>query len=207
MLKKFLRQYESLDIDQLTFLRFHLISVAVLVACCIFLRADCLAQPKHQPTSRAEAYLKRFLRDYVGNPGSGDDKTTRYFSAFVDLKDDGTREVVVYLASDGWCGSGGCTTLILAPKDSSYKVITKITITQPPIRVLTSRSNGWHDIGVWVQGGGIQPGYEADLPFDGKSYPRNPSTPPARRLIGKVPGEVVVPVEVEGTPLVSVTPN
>jgi hypothetical protein len=67
--------------------------------------------------------------------------------------------------------------------------------------VLNTKSNGWHDISVVVAGGGIQPGYEAVLSFDGKTYPSNPSTPPARRLDGKAEGEIVIPVKVESTPL------
>ncbi len=88
--------------------------------------------------------------------------------------------------------------LILAAKDSSYGVVTKVTITRPPIRVLTSTSNGWRDITVWVEGGGMEPGYEAELRFDGKTYPRNPSVPPARQLTRKVAGEIVVPESAEG---------
>jgi hypothetical protein len=139
-----------------------------------------------------EDSLKRFLQDYVGS--SANDKTTQYFSAFVDLKGDGTHEVIVYLSGDGWCGSGGCTMLVLAPKDFSYKVLTNIPITRPPIRVLATKSNGWHDLAVRVQGGGIARAYEAKLSFNGKTYPTNPSVPPAQRLPKNEAGEVVVPV-------------
>jgi hypothetical protein len=47
-----------------------------------------------------------------------------------------------------------------------------------------------------VQGGGIQPGYEAKLSFNGKTYPKNPSVPPAQRLTQQAVGKVVVPVTV-----------
>jgi hypothetical protein len=67
-----------------------------------------------------------------------------------------------------------------------------MTITNPPIRVLDQKLNGWHSLGVWVQGGGIQPGYEAELRFNGKSYPKNPSVPPARRADKNLAGEVVI---------------
>jgi hypothetical protein len=183
-------------------LYFCLMMVAVVVVGFTFLAAGCLAQPQHQPSSKQEDSLKKFLQNYVGS--SADNKTTQYSSAFVDLKDDGTHEVVVYLTGEGLCGSGGCTTLILAPKDSSYKIVTKITITRPPIRVLTTKSNGWHDITVRVQGGGTIRAYEAKLSFDGRTYPSNPSTTPARRLAEKAPGEEVVPVTAlteGGTPL------
>ena len=180
-------------------LDFCLKLVAVVMSGFIFLAAGCLAQAKPQAGSKQDNSLKSFLQNYVGR--SDIDKKTLYFSAFVDLKDDGNQEVIVYLTSDGWCGSGGCTTLILAPTDSTYRVLRRITITQLPIRVLTTKSNGWHDIAVHVQGGGIIDAYEAKLSFDGRTYPGNPSTPPAQRLTEKAEGKVVVPLTAEGTPL------
>lgn len=149
-------------------------------------------QPVHTPSSTSEDSLRRFLQGYLRRPLDSDD-TTRYFAALVDLNDDGTDEAIVYITGPRWCGTGGCPTLILAQVGSTYRVVTKTTITQPPIRVLTKASNGWRNIGVWVRGGGIQPGFEAELRFDGKTYPTNPSTPPARRLPIKVAGQVVIP--------------
>jgi hypothetical protein len=49
-----------------------------------------------------------------------------------------------------------------------------------------------------VQGGGIQPGYEARLQVDGKTYPSNPSIPPALPEAGKVEGKVVITPLQEG---------
>jgi len=165
----------------------------------------CLAQARPQqpaaPFSTAEGSLKTFLQTHLETPPSNRDKTTQYFSAFVDLNGDGTPEAIVYLTGQSWCGSGGCRTLILARNRSSWRVVTHITITRPPIRVLSNASNGWRNISVWVQGGGIQPGYEAELRFDGKTYPSNPSVPPARRLTGKAIGEVVIRSSQGGTRL------
>jgi len=76
-----------------------------------------------------------------------------------------------------------------------------MTVAQQPIRVLDTKSNGWHDLGVWVQGGGIQPGYEARLSFDGKEYPSNPTVPPARPLTANVSGRIVVPQSTPGESL------
>jgi hypothetical protein len=165
------------------------------------LAATCLAQTGHRTSTAQQKSLKRFLQDDFKEPIAGEGKDTQYFPAFVDLKDDGTREVIVYLTGDDWCGSGGCTTLILAPKDSSYRVVTKITITRPPVRVLATKSRGWHDIAVRVQGGGIVQAYEAKLSFNGRFYPTNSSMPPARRLAENVAGEVVVPFTVQGSRL------
>jgi len=130
--------------------------------------------------------LTRFLR------GFDEDRGTRYISVFRDLNGDGVPEAIVYLLGRAWCGSGGCTTLILERDNDSLKVLTKVTVTRLPIRVLTKASNGWRSLGVWVEGGGIQPGYEAELEFDGGTYPTNPTVPPARRLAVSSEGDVVI---------------
>jgi hypothetical protein len=174
-------------------MKLHLVMAVFCAACCTLLTTAGLAQQPQQPASAAENSLKGFLQGYLSDVPVDEKRTARYFSAFVDLNGDGSKEAIVYLTGHGWCGSSGCTTLILAPKGASYRLVTSITITWPPIRILTSNTNGWHDISVWVQGGGIQPGYEAGLSFDGKTYPSNPSVPPARRMPTKVAGEVVVP--------------
>ena len=91
--------------------------------------------------------------------------------------------------------------LLLIPKDNSYREVTRTTITWRPIRVLASKTNGWHDIGIWVAGGGIHPGYEARLRFDGKKYSNISSVPQNKRTAGGVPGRLVIPSEGDGTPL------
>ena len=137
-----------------------------------------------------DASLKKFLQKTLSPPTT--DNPTKYLSAFVDLNDDGRQEVIVYLLGSDLCGSGGCTLFVLAPAGPSFKVITETTITHPPIRVLATKTNGWNDLSVRVQGGGIQPGYDAKLSFNGKKYPGNPSVPPARKLQGNPAGESVI---------------
>jgi hypothetical protein len=148
-----------------------------------------------------EDSLKRFLQTYLRTLSLVDDNATRYSYAFVDLNGDGRPGFIVYVTGGRWCGSGGCPTLVLAQKDSSYRVVSDISITWPPIRVLANKSNGWRSISVWVRGGGIRPGYQAELRFDGKTYPTNPSIPPAKRFAGRATGEVVVASSQEGVPL------
>jgi hypothetical protein len=162
------------------------------------------SEPHHEsPSGNSEEMenLKKFLRNYEGNPASAGDRMTRYAAAFVDLKDDGKQDAVVYLIDSKWCGSGGCSCLILAPEGTSYKVITKTTVTRLPIRVLPTKTNGWHDLAVGVAGGGIQPGYEARLRFDGSTYPSNPTVPPAQELKADINGKTVIPADATGTPL------
>ncbi len=138
----------------------------------------------------ASVDLKSSLSGYV-QTWSGE-KSPSYKMAFIDLNDDGVLEAVVYLMGENWCGSGGCTTLILKKSKCSWKVVSKITLTHLPIRALADHHNGWHDLGVWVQGGGIIEGYEADLKFNGLRYPTNPTVLPARQLNLVSQGSVLI---------------
>ena len=178
----------------------QLITCALLAAGLAFPVDESLAQRQHKPTEGQRNTLKAFLQDYVKAPNY-DHKETRYVAAFIDLRDDGTQQAIVYFTDRSSCGSGGCSTLIVEPEGSSYRVVTSITIVRLPIRVLSSKSNGWHDISVVVAGGGIQLGYEAMLSFDGKTYPTNPTVPLARRINEKVSGKVVIPPKVQDDPL------
>jgi hypothetical protein len=161
----------------------------------------CSAQTHQYSHSQNDPALRNVLKQYLKDQDVENDSPTRYIAAFVDLNDDGKKEVIVHLISQSLCGTGGCPTLILVPQQSSYSIVSRITITHPPIRVLKVRSNGWHDLAVWVGGGGIQPGYEADLPFDGESYATNPTVPPAHQLSSQSAGRVVISDNAASTPL------
>jgi hypothetical protein len=136
------------------------------------------------------ASLNKYLQDYVGKPLTDTDKEMRYLDAWIDLNSDGKQEVIVYLL--GWRGSGGCGTLILEPQGSSFRVVTYITIVKLPIRVLATKSHGWNNLTVFVQGGGITRGYDAELRFNGKKYPSNPTVYPARPLLKNAEGSVLI---------------
>ncbi len=162
----------------------HLILGALATVSMLVL--SCVAQRPTQGPSQTEP-LSKFLRGYITVP-TQEKETTRYSAAFVDLRDDGAQEAIVYLSSEGWCGTGGCTMLILSPEGTSYRVVTRIPAVRLPIRMLTTKTNGWHDVTV-VAGKRL---YEAILPFDGKKYPGNASMPPAHPLSTKKAGKVVM---------------
>jgi hypothetical protein len=134
-------------------------------------------------SNRPSEPLKAYLRSYLSFGGKvPPDATTRVTSFGVKTDDGKTKEDIVYVSGQGWCGSGGCMLLILEAAGSSFKVLGKVTIVQLPIRLLDSMSHGRPNIGVLVQGGGILSGYEAVLSFNGDRYPGNPSMPPARKM-------------------------
>ena len=157
----------------------------------VMLFAACFATAQSSPDS-----LMKALQDYIGTPDA-ETKTTEFAVAFVDLRDDGRKEAIVYLSSDGWCGTAGCTMLILAPEGTSYNVVSKIPAVRLPIRVLTAKANGWHSIGVIVRKSGTEPLCEAIISFDGKSYPISRGG----ESHGTVEGKLVMPATVKSRPL------
>lgn len=172
--------------------------LVVLFACSV------IAEQPPSLSAQQDPSLKRFLQSYVGKLSLVDEDAedpTLYFAAFAHLSGRAEPEVIVYLSGDGWCGSGGCIALILVPTGKSYKVITKTTITDLPIRILPTKKNGWRDIGVFVAGGGIHPGHTAKLSFNGRKYPSNPSISAAVPIHGTVEGTIVIPEDAKGMPL------
>ncbi len=169
------------------------IAFMAVAASAIFPSASRIAQTGQQSNSEQEESLRRFLQDYLKD--MPEDRTTRYSSAPVDLSGHQKREVIAYITGRSWCGSGGCTMLILTTEDSHYRVVAKVAIVRPPIRLLPTKSHGWHDLSVQAQGGGIVRSYDVKLSFTGRSYLRNPSAPPAP------PGELLIPSGAEGKPL------
>jgi len=141
--------------------------------------------------------LTKALQNYVGTPDA-ESKASEFAVTFVDLNDDGVKEAIVYLSSNGWCGTGGCTMLILTPEGASFRVVSKIPAVRLPIWVLTSKSNGWHNIGVVGRKNGTEPMYESILSFDGKSYPY---VSDGAELHGKIEGKVVMSARVKSSPL------
>jgi hypothetical protein len=157
---------------------------------------DARSESEPRQTESADS-LKSFLRAYFQLQAPDDHQRpvegrARYSAAVVGWDGGPGRVVIVYVTGQGFCGTGGCPLLILSNRQDAYAKIARITATWPPIRVLDTRTHGWPDIGVWVEGGGIQPGYEAQLRFDGTKYPSNPTIAPARKLQANARGYVVI---------------
>jgi hypothetical protein len=159
--------------------------------CLVLLPFDHLIAQNPQAPSTHEM-VKAFVRNELRRDGGQPERTARFSYALIDLNGDGMREAIVRIVDSQVCGSGGCSMYILRRQGSRYRVVNWTSITRPPIRVLTTRSHGWRDISVFVQGGGIIRGYEARLPFDGKAYPLNPTMPPARRLRQPIGGQILI---------------
>jgi len=159
--------------------------IALLLVTSVSSRA--FAQSGSAKQVQQEAALRKALMAWDTSDNAASDK---YLVAFRDLDGDSRDEAIVYIIGSDWCGTGGCVTLILKQMGRSWVVVSDLATTQLPIKILNRSSHGWRSIGVWVEGGGVEPGYEAELKFDGKTYPNDFS--PALAVKGDA-GDILIP--------------
>lgn len=91
-----------------------------------------------------------------------------------DLNGDSKKEIFVGLIGPYFCGSGGCTVLLL---DNQGNRIDTFTVVDYPIVIDSQKSNGWDNL--FMMSGGK---YHI-MKFNGKKYPSNPSVEPVLDLI------------------------
>ena len=109
-----------------------------------------------------QSYLENDLQFLTEN-----DRKFQFYK--IDLNDDGKEEYFVRFMSSYFCGTGGCTFLLL---DRYAEVINKFTVMDAPIYISKDKTNGWKKLIVQSVG------KFKELIFDGKSYPSNPSVAP-----------------------------
>ena len=97
--------------------------------------------------------------------------------ALVDLNDDGISDAVILITDRRYCGSGGCSMIVLKGIVGGFEVISSNTLSREPVAVLLDKRLGWHTLAVLVSGGGEKTG-SALMRFDGTRYPSNPSLLP-----------------------------
>jgi len=105
--------------------------------------------------------------------------THRYTWSRVDLNGDGRSELVAQVVGPMFCGTGGCPLLVFRePSPGKLQLVTQMSLFKDPLIVTERRHNGWKDLitRVRVDAGNS---YYAELPYDGRTYPTNPSVAPA----------------------------
>ena len=116
-----------------------------------------------------------------------------FFAAQADLDQDGRPEWIVHVAGPAVCGTGGCDTLVYATTRDEFRLVTRMTVTRPPIVVAETSTHGWRDLIVRASGGGLLRSHDARLRYDGRTYASNPTTDPAQQLRHPSKGEVAIP--------------
>jgi len=116
------------------------------------------------------ANIKNFLvNDFLKDDMAGLSENDHKFQFYkIDINNDGKDEYFVRFMSSYFCGTGGCTILLL---DHESNIITKFTVMDPPIFV-EKGTQGWGTILV-RSGGELK-----ELKFNNGKYPSNPSVLP-----------------------------
>lgn len=95
------------------------------------------------------------------------DEKSRKFKLFEhNINADAKNEIFVGLSGSYFCGSGGCTLLLL---NANGELITKFTVVDYPIAIANTSTKGWKDLVITSNGKNHL------MKFNGRSYPSNPS--------------------------------
>src|SRR5262245_17836215 len=143
------------------------------------------------PTTVAAAAVPAGVEAKLQELYSNWDGEVRYFASSIDLNGDGRDEIIVHLVGETLCGWEGCDTLVFTPSDAGFRHVTTIRLTHAPIRISPRSTNGWRNLIVSVSGDGVRR-HDRELPYDGESYPSDPTTIPVRRW-ARTSAEVVIP--------------
>lgn len=83
-----------------------------------------------------------------------DGEAPSYNISWFDLDGDGRQEALVLMTGEAWCGTGGCTLMVLKQDAASWRVVSRIPACRAPVVLLDGKTNGWRDLAVVAQGGG-----------------------------------------------------
>ena len=101
-----------------------------------------------------------------------------YKAGEVDLDGDGAPEILAYIGGPMMCGTGGCNLVVLQRTGQGLDKLGELSVTQLPVGVFETSTNGWRDLAVSISGGGIRGGV-ARVPFGKDQYAGNATVPPA----------------------------
>jgi len=125
----------------------------------------------YEPASVNDALaekIKQLLKnDYLKADIGVIDTSDRKFNIYeVDLNNDQTKETFVNLYTPYFCGTGGCTVLLL---DNNLKLMNRFTVTETPLYIDPAFQSKWKVIYVKSKG------QWKSLTYTKGKYPSNPS--------------------------------
>jgi hypothetical protein len=109
--------------------------------------------------------LKQAIIRELGNPTN----EPKFVSKRADLNGDGRPEVLVWVPTQDFGGTGGYPLLIFSREKNSYKLLWKHDQLWTPLVVLRSSSHGWRDLVLQLGGGGEKMQYVM-FRHNGKTY-------------------------------------
>ena len=119
---------------------------------------------------------------YLDPDDSSFDAKTRYAVARVQLSVSGPPVEVVFLVGQPWCGTSGCTTLVIRDDSGTRTIRSEISLTREPISAMSTVTNGWRDLRALSVGGGKLTADWATYRYDRHEYRLHGYTPMSTAL-------------------------
>lgn len=125
--------------------------------------------------SKNEAFIVSKIKDalvnnvYKSEIGLIPKEDRKFYFSAIDINGDSRNEYFVAFSNSYFCGSGGCTVVML---NSEFKPKQTFTVVSYPIIVLNAKTKGWNDL-VMHSGG-----KDHILKHIKENYPSNPSVMP-----------------------------
>ena len=135
-----------------------------------------LAATPSDSTEAAHALVKKAVYSYVA-PHDPTPEASLWRVDWADVNSDSLVDALAFAADPDWCGSGGCTLLIIEAipevdheELGAYAVAGEIGMVSGPIVMSAAQHYGWHDLVVHDE-----EGTRRRLSFDGETYPVSPA--------------------------------
>lgn len=140
----------------------------------LFAPADSSTTTPVEPSQVAR--LVSAVQSYIA-PLDAPNEDVQIRTEWADLNSDGADDALVYLESETWCGSGGCTVLVFeaipdsleAAELGAFRPAAEISLMHGPVVVADTDTDGWKDLLVQDADGNT-----SRLSFDGETYPMSP---------------------------------
>lgn len=147
------------------------------------------------PSVEIRAAVKAFITEQRGS------FPVPFKYASADLNGDGVVDAVISLAGSDWCGTGGCTLLVLKGHTSGkFTLESFTTVADTPVRIASSKQPGeWSPLLVYT-------GQRGDLylTHSAKGYPRNATS---ARKASRAEANASSAIITEESPLYRLTEN
>ena len=131
-----------------------------------------LSSQAQEQDPASTASIQKYLAKYYGKEAA---ENKKFIYSAVDLNDDRKNEYLVGLVGNSFCGTGGCTMLVLTSK---FTLNTRMTVVGFPVYVGPPGgkevTKGYSNLYMYSKGKGY-----VKMVWNGSKYPTNPSMAPS----------------------------
>ncbi|HOO82720.1 MAG TPA: hypothetical protein PK513_09470 [Alphaproteobacteria bacterium] len=131
----------------------------------------------HQIIDPDDAILRESVSYFLENSEAPSAST--YDFERIDLNEDGRRDALILFKTPYgyWCGTHGCTMLILRAHNNHFSLVNDIQPIREPVYISPAKSHGWKNLLVRVSGRWDK-AKNVVMAYNGEKYPNDPSNLP-----------------------------